>query len=222
MINWKRKCIFVHIPKTGGSTIERIIWPKKSQYNLNNLYGIQNKLGRPPYQQGPLQHLKSVNIIKAVGENTFRDYFKFSFVRNPWDKAVSQFAYMKGRPNLQKRTGMPKHVEFKKYLELTQRREHVHWAAQHTFIINEHGELMVDYLGRFEHFENHLFQVLKKLSLDTVFFNLKKRKIPVINSSERSHYHNYYDDESREMVAHFCSEDIKIFNYGFHDDDAHH
>ena len=95
MISHTHKCIFVHIPRTAGSSVEAILWPdlrKESDLWMGFVSKYRNK-----YQTGGLQHLQASQIIREVGEDIFSHYFKFSIVRNPWDKAVSQFTYMKQR-----------------------------------------------------------------------------------------------------------------------------
>ncbi|MCB1377761.1 MAG: sulfotransferase family 2 domain-containing protein [Alphaproteobacteria bacterium] len=98
MISHDHRCIFVHIPKTGGSNIENVIWPhprSESDLWMGFVQPFRNK-----YQTGGLQHLQARQMRQEVSQDAFRRYFKFSIVRNPWDKAVSQCAYLKKRPDL--------------------------------------------------------------------------------------------------------------------------
>ena len=91
MISDKHKCIFVHIPRTGGSSIETVLWPRKEEKDL--WQGFTSRFNNE-YQTDGLQHLYARNIRKAVGDR-FDRYFKFTIVRNPWDKAVSSYAHAK-------------------------------------------------------------------------------------------------------------------------------
>ena len=89
MISYTKKCIFVHIPKTGGGSIEKIIWPKdRKKYHLWKGF-IKPHYNK--YQTDGLQHLFATHIQQEVGDQVFNNFFKFSFIRNPYDKAVSQF-----------------------------------------------------------------------------------------------------------------------------------
>ena len=83
MISHKHKVIFVHIPKCGGVSMEGVLFKPRQRRSKKYLFGSPNK-----YQTGGLQHLMSSHIIEEVGEDIFNQYFKFSFVRNPWDKMV--------------------------------------------------------------------------------------------------------------------------------------
>ena len=77
------------------------------------------------YQTGGLQHLLGWQIRKEVGSDIFNSYYKFTVVRNPWDRTVSQFAYMQQRPDLMEFLGMNLDTEFKSYLELICLKKHV-------------------------------------------------------------------------------------------------
>ena len=160
------------------------------------------------YQTGGLQHLFASHIRCEVEEETFSRYYKFSIVRNPWDKAVSQFHYMQKREDLRDYIGMDKGGSFKKYLELTQKRVHVQWDKQHRFLVSDHGELMVDFVGRFENFNKDVRKVLSQLSLFAL-------QIPHMHRSRRRPYQEYYDGESREFVASIYHTDIDLFGYSF-------
>lgn len=209
MISHQHKCIFIHIPKCGGSSIENIIWPNQEDRNEKNLWmGFISKY-RNKYQTGGLQHLLAKQIREEVGETVFSEYFKFSMVRNPWDKAISQFFYMKQRKDLREYIGMNVDDEFKKYLNLIQKKSHVQWKSQYFFLENEHGECLVDFIGRFENFDAEVSDVLKKIPITL------PDEIPHVNKTDRTHYRDYYDAESEEMIRKMYHLDITKFGYDF-------
>ncbi len=206
MISHEYECIFVHIPKCGGTSIEDVIWPMpRSESNLweGLINDYENK-----YQTGGLQHLKGYQILQEVGKDVYKKYYKLSFIRNPWDKAVSQYAYMQKRKDLMDFIGMKDGASFKKYLELIQKKKHVQWEEQYKFILDDNGELMVDFLGRFERFKEDVLKVLEKLSIDV-------DNIPHRMKSKRKSYDSYYDSESMEMLQSIYQVDIEAFGYTF-------
>jgi hypothetical protein len=214
MISYKCGCIFVHIPKTGGTSIERIIWPGNDDRCAGNLCmglvdGFHNK-----YQTGGLQHLLARQIREEVGREVFDKFFKFSIVRNPWDKAISQYIYMGERGDLRRFIGLSETDSFKKYLELIQKRTHVQWESQHKFILDESGQEMVDYIGRFERFNDEVSRILQEIKARNGV-EIRIDDIPHLKKSNRSHYRDYYDSEAREMVAHIYKKDIEYFGYTF-------
>ncbi|NER22223.1 MAG: sulfotransferase family protein [Symploca sp. SIO1B1] len=222
MISYDKKCIFVHIPKTGGSSIENLIWTgnrRESDLWKGHITPYYNK-----YQTGGLQHLFATHIQQEVGNDVFKSFFKFSFVRNPWDKAVSQFCYMKTIKILREFIGMSKDDCFKQYLSLIQTKKHVQWEEQYKFILDQNGNSLVDFIGRFENFENDVRYVLQTLNNQTSLnpqeltpesAKISFAKIPHVKQSLRTHYTDYYDNESKDIVRHLYQKDIELFNYIF-------
>ena len=210
MISYELKCIFIHIPKCGGSSIERTLWPRPEDLNEANLYwGFISKY-RNKYQTGGLQHLLASQVREEVGMKIFETFYKFAFIRNPWDRVVSQFAYMQQRPDLMDYVGMSQETEFKAYLELIQQKEHVQWMPQHRFLLDEDGTLLVDQIGRIESLKTDFSSILAKLNLN------KSAQLTHANRSDRQPIEKYYNDrETVEIVANIYSEDIKLFGYCF-------
>ena len=158
------------------------------------------------YQTGGLQHLHAGHIKSEFGPEIFNRYFKFSIVRNPWDKAVSQFRYMAKRDDLREYLGMKPDDSFKKYLELISKKTHVQWEPQVRFLFDDSGNSMVDYIGRFESFAESVGTVTNRIGLQV-------SKIPHANKSRRSSFQDYYDSESKEIVSALYAEDVKAFGY---------
>jgi hypothetical protein len=206
MISHKHKCIFIHIPRCGGSSVEDIIWPGRRR-TADLWMGFISKY-RNKYQTGGLQHLFGRHIESEIGNKLFSIYFKFSFVRNPWDRAVSQFHLMKRRPDLREFMGLSSSDSFIKYLSLIQKRKHVQWEEQHEFIMNEHGEFIVDFCGRFENYKQDLSFVLEKLGI-------RRKTIPHAHRTYHRPYREYYDRESIEMVQFIYQRDISLFQYSY-------
>ena len=209
MISHKYKCIFVHIPKTGGSSIENVIWPLKSDRTIENLWMGYVKPYYNKYQTGGMQHLTAEQIRTEIGEDIFKSYYKFAVVRNPWEKAVSQYVYMKRkRKDLRQFIGMRRWTSFKNYLQLIPKRTHVQWMKQMEFLTDGQNNVLVDKVLRFEHLESEFQKVMDHLGIHDT-------QLPHVNQSKRKHYTKYYDDVSIQMVADFYREDIRRLEYTF-------
>ena len=210
MISYELKCIFIHIPKCGGSSIEKTLWPRSEDRNEANLYwGFISKYHNK-YQTGGLQHLLASQVRQEVGAKIFEEFYKFTFIRNPWDRIVSQFAYMQQRPDLMEYIGMNIDTEFKSYLGLIQQKEHVQWMPQYKFILDDEGTLLVDQIGRLESFETDFSSILAALKLD------QSEEAAHLNRSNRKSLNEYYSDrEAVEMVADIYAKDIELFGYCF-------
>lgn len=162
---------------------------------------------RNKYQTGGLQHLLARQIREEVGEPRFSSYFKFTVVRNPFDRLVSQFIYMRQRPDLRDFIGMPERASFEAYVNLICRRSHVQWEAQSSFLYDD-GTLLVDFVGRFERIADDMARVFERLGLD-------RPELPHLNRSDRSPYRRYYTDDLRLQVENMYEDDLVRFGYEF-------
>lgn len=207
MISHEHRCIFIHIPKTGGTSLENLIWPAEQHDEAHLARGFVDEFHNR-YQTGSLKHLLARQVRHAVGAAVFEGCFKFAFVRNPWDRAVSQYAYMATRPDLRRFAGLPDGACFKTWLDRTARRRHVQWEPQIHFLVDEEGQSLVDAIGRFENFDADARRMLAAIGLP-------HGPLRHDNASERAAYPHYYDAESREIVAERYAADIAAFNYRF-------
>jgi hypothetical protein len=207
MISHKHRCVFVHIPRTGGSSVESVIWPgERTEAEL--WMGFVSPM-RNRYQTGGLQHLLARQIRTVVGADTFNAWFRFSIVRNPWDKAISQYAYMRGRPDLRQYVGMAEDAPFAEYLARISEIEHVQWMPQHAFIQDTDGNDLIDFIGRFETLEADTRRIFLRLGIDCP-------TLPHINASARAgDYRSYFDAGTRAAVARMYAADIERFAYRF-------
>lgn len=207
MISRRHHCIFVHIPRTGGSSIENVIWP--GERGAADLWMGFVRPHHNKHQTGGLQHLYARHIRQEVGEETFQDFFKFAFVRNPWDKLVSLFAYLGRRPDLREFMSVPEGTPFADFIELAAQSGHVQAAPQVDFIYSEDGEPLADFIGRFERLAEDAATVFARIGLEEAI-------LPAANASARSRdYRAYYDDATAQRVADLYARDIERFNYRF-------
>lgn len=208
MISHAHRCIFVHIPRTAGGTVERTVWP--GERTEAELYGGFVDEFHNRHQTGGLQHLQARQIREEVGGDVFDAYLKFTVVRNPWDRTVSQFAYMRRRPDLRRFLGLRENDDFATYVGLLDHVEHVQWAPQMPFLADADGTLLVDRVLRFERLAEDLPSLLAELGVPVA------SPLPHRNPSQReADYRAYYDDALRETVATRYREDVERLGYAF-------
>ena len=206
MISDALNCIFVHIPKTGGSSIEDVLWPgERTEAQL-----WQGMVGRyhNKYQTGGLQHLLATQIRDEVGAQRFGECFRFSFVRNPWDRAVSQYAYMLQKKYLRDFIGMKEDDDFPRYLSLIQEHRHVQWMPQVEFLFDRSGDSLVDFVGHFERLREDAAVVFERL-------NVQCAELPYSRASTHGPYAYYYDSEAKRIIERLYGADIERFGYKF-------
>ena len=147
------------------------------------------------------------------------EYYKFGFVRNPFDRLVSAYQEFK-RPEqfLSLKLQIEKNPDFslylilnnfKKFIEMTNVYEHIHWKSQYQMLHHE-DKLLVDYIGRVETIQESLNHICKQVSI-----NNTSVPIPIERKSNRRHYSSYYDDEMKQLVAKKFKTDLNHFGYKF-------
>lgn len=189
IISESKKFIFIHIWKTGGTSITEIL----SKYKSTN----------PKYNDLP-KHIRTTDL-KSKYPLIFKQYYKFLFVRNPWDIQVSYYNYVKQNIHHSQHHFIDKFSSFEDYIIW---RTSEKPDLQYDFVFNNKHELLVDYVGEFENLNKDFNIILKRL-------NLPQESLPQSNSSIRSHYRHYYTDFSASLIADTYKKDIEAFNYKF-------
>lgn len=144
-------------------------------------------------------------------QNLYKNYFKFAFVRNPWDRLCSCWRnkvidsnYFKFESKeLEIMQDFNNFVNFVEKLKIESCDHHLRLQSKLVDLNN------IDYLGRFETFSEDLVEVFQNLNINTNEISKKNA------SKNPKHYHKYYDDKLAEKVYKIYKNDIKIFNYKF-------
>jgi hypothetical protein len=160
-------------------------------------------------------HTTALAYQSLFSEYEFNNYFKFAFVRNPWDRLVSAYFFLKrGGMNPADASwaqrALSKCPDFDTFVKnwLTAKNIYsgVHFIPQYEFLCIG-GVPVVDFLGRFESLA-HDFEIIKnKLGIQA--------KLLRTNSSVRKSYEHYYTDETREIVRKVYEIDVQLFAYEF-------
>jgi hypothetical protein len=200
------KCLFFPIPKAANTSLKTA---------FGSLIGID--------VEGSL----SAGISPFITKNRvidFDDFWKFTFVRNPWDRLVSCYSdkikkdscynnnrYINGvYVGLAEygyfRAGMPFEEFACRVCDIPDLFADRHFVSQHILLTNKSGELMVDFVGRFENLEGDFKQVLSKIGHPNVSLPHARRTI-------RKPFFEYYTPQLWHMVGERYAKDIEMFDY---------
>lgn len=190
---FKHKCVFVHITKSAGTSLALSLF------------------GELPY------HYTAQKYRVIYGKRDFDRFFKFTFVRNPWDRLYSSYSYLKGGGwNKDDAAWAKEHLSELKDFEdfvmnwLSKKRlaSHIHLWPQSKFICDRRGLPIIDYLGYFETINDDFKYIVSRL-------NLHSRDLKHTNQSNRAGYTNVFTKKMRDKVANLYSQDISNFGYDF-------
>jgi len=184
----KNNFIFIHIPKTAGSSIYRSL-------------GLED-----------VQHMSQKNIIKKQCKDLdHKKMFKFAFTRNPWDRFLSLYFYMFQGPDWQKEKvrnviNFPTFARlyYNDYTIVGHRVWEVHYKPQIEWLDLE----SIDFIGRFESLQEDFNTVCDRI-------NVPRKKLLHQNKTKHKHYSEYYNKKTRDMIAEKYAKDIEYFGYEF-------
>jgi hypothetical protein len=200
MISFQKRFLFVHIPKTAGNSVQSIlrnysedeIVALRAQQDGIERFGLRN----PNYKIQ--KHSTLAEYRAALGEARFRDLYKFTCVRNPWDRMVSYYF-----TPAQRLEGWDR-KEFRKLILLA--------LSVRDYLQLDKGEAdpfaNMDYIMRFENLADDFRAVCASLAIPDA-------PLPQYNRSNREHYSKYYDAELRELVRKRFAPEIERFGYAF-------
>ena len=204
---WERishdyKCIFIHIPKTGGNSITTALnkLPKRSNTPIS--------ISTIP------KHAKAQRVKQALGDDIWEAYFSFAFVRNPWDLMVSSYHWWLQTAPIWKHL----HAEIKEIEKLGSFDHFMHSKYGQEMIneskgtmfdwISENDEVIVDFVGRFENIQEDWEKICVHLGSEPT-------TMPHINKTRRRNYQQYYTPETRQIVYERFQKVIDLYGYEF-------
>ncbi len=215
-VSHKLRCVFVHIPKTGGTSIEHALGMRgrHGREDRRKLIGpiVSEDLYAEGFLSNFLQHLTVREIRRVAPADRLDGYLTFSVVRNPWDRLVSAYFRPDGDLLAQARAqGVElEGLSFDEFVEASMVVQHAHLRPQHEYLTDPTGRLLVDVVGRFETLGDSFRYVCGRLGV--------RRRLPVRYTSparpSRDH-RPHYTPRTRTLVARRYARDLEIFGYSF-------
>ncbi len=206
IISHRHKFIFFAVPKTATHTIREALRQHTGpdDWEQQVLFGEQF-LPIPQLARLHHGHISAQEIRPHLEAEIWDTYFKFAFVRNPFDRFVSCCFFLnRENPNFEDTA-----VAFmKERLQRTRFQQRVLVRPQYRQLCTADGEIALDYVGRYEDLQESYNTICERVGLPVSELSKK-------NTSEHSGYTRYYDDDLRHRVAEFYKEDLRLFSYDF-------
>jgi len=179
---------------------------------VGDVHGLYNACGA---------QINKAHFLARMG-NRYRDYFKFAFVRNPWDRLVSCYksklvqrgtGLRMGRyGNVSLRRGMAFEDFAKAVCRIPDELSNHHFRSQHVTICDDgpRKAVFADFVGRFENLEKDFGFVAERIGLEPSL-----PQAGASRSRDSRSYRDFYDEKLARMVGERYREDANLFGYSF-------
>jgi len=228
MICQPLSCLYVHIPKTAGQSIEQFFMNKLGlSWDTDREQLLLGNNTDPSRGTEKLSHLSAAEYVQSgyLTQAEFDRLFKFSFVRNPWERIVSEYRYRNYFHHRSFRDFLKHRLPAPSWDD-----KYRHIMSQYDMLHDQQGKLLVDFVGRFESLQRDFTQVCSQLGIadsklphrnpsDKKSRNLKRklRNWLYFNGENRKeHYLDFYDEETIDIVSRLYIKDIEAFGYPSH------
>jgi len=216
LISYSHHFIFFHVAKVAGLSIRNALEPYVQEPEKFKIRRPPKTLGDKPnplYEmwESFLIHAKAKDAKQELPDDIYNNFYKFAFVRNPWDWQVSMYHF------ILKETS---HIRYKLVKSMTSFEEYLEWIIntkkpyakgatkfQKDMITDNDGNLIVDFVGKYETLAQDFQHICKIINI--------KASLPSINRTLHRDYKSYYNDKTKKMVEEHFKEDIELFGYTF-------
>jgi len=205
IISTLHKFVFVAIPKTGTHAVRRALREHMGPQDMEQVgLFVQRQLPIPALAQIGHGHITLEQLRPFVNPEQFAAFFKFAFVRNPFDRFVSYASFITREVGHFERD--PKKVM--RHFLANPPMDHILFRPQHEFVTDAQGNLLTDYIGRVEKMQQSYVEIAARIGIPSTV-------LEQVNASKRRDYREYYDQELIDGVAKLYARDLELFGYEF-------
>ena len=205
LLSVSHRFIFVHVNKAAGSSMKRALEQFDRQPSRSPLNKLKSKLhlARDYRKRFYPVHTYASQLQRELPAEVYNDFFKFAFVRNPWDWLVSTYNYLRNTPTHRHHRRVLAMKSFAEYAEF----EIAHGDRSQAAFVCKNKDVIVDFVGRFETLDDDFAIVCERLGIDVA--------LPHTNRTRHGDYREHYDDKLAEIVGQHWRQDIGLFGYDF-------
>ncbi len=205
IVSHAHKFIFFAVPRTGTHALRNALngYLTEDDWQQQFLFGEQ-KIPIPALAQIPHGHISLQQVQTHLPEDIWRSYFKFAFVRNPFDRYVSVCSFLnRGQSDFDERASQ----FMERALQVGRFRQRILVRPQSDMLVNSEGYLQMDFIGHYETLQQDFDRICEQL-------NLQKQQLVKNNASVHRSFRQYYQTPTlTQIVSLFYQRDFQLFNY---------
>jgi len=226
MISDRFRCIFIHIPKNAGSSIESKICSEEGTDTL--LPDHRTILDLEPISPAKLLNLYKIDQLYSIARRmkyftrknsvgtcytpssrvTYENYYKFTVVRNPWSRAYSWYKNVMDDINHRNRYNVPHDCSFHDFVLFHLADQHA-LRAQFYWICDSKGNIPMDFICRFENLEADFSKIAETIGL-------KNAELPRERySGAGASYMTAFNDHTKDIIWKRYKKEIEYFGFEF-------
>lgn len=206
LISHQHKFIFIHVHKVAGTSISNVLRPHVSWPGETLQTKLLQKFYLLPASHHFSAHVPAAQLKEQLSKKMYNQYYKFAFVRNPWDWQVSLYEYILKNKTHADHAWVKGMDGFEAYLDWRfSQPKHKPWHLQKNLVTDSSGDIIVDFVGRYESLETDFQTVLDRLGLEG--------SLPHLNKSKLANYQDYYTQRTATSFFDYYREDIELFGY---------
>ncbi|MGX5839392.1 sulfotransferase family 2 domain-containing protein [Mesorhizobium sp. ArgA1] len=210
LLSLEKNFIFIHIPKTAGTSITRALRPWCLQPKPTRWRRLLSRLPVPeaPERVNFRQHDRAAWLLRKLPAQLYDGAYKFAVVRNPFELAVSNYQHLR-RKTSRRRHRQAQRWDFKAFLRYLERKNRLARVDQTSWISDKDGKLIIDEVLRFERLADQFNILAGRLGLPA------EVTLPRKNVSGPVDYRALYDEEAKAIVRRLYIRDFERFGYEF-------
>lgn len=223
MISHEHRCIFIHIPKCAGTSVEMALGHHGERFSGAVDHRSMRMIERPYLSTACLadpsnvvelmrrglyflKHHHNPNNLATVTADQYRSYFKFTFVRNPWARAYSWYRNVIRFEPTRRRLRVDASTTLRAFLRRFAGKGGL--RTQLSWLRDARGDIPLDFAGTVENIESDFDVVCRHLEIP-------RPRLQRMRNGKTEDYRDHFDPESIRLVAQAYAEEIDFFGYSF-------
>ena len=209
LISDTHEFIFLRMRKVASTSMRGILRPLCLSIPEDRFAHIKSRL-RLEWDYHRYVFRAHDNILAAKSRmpaDKFERYFKFAFIRNPWERLVSEYEFLLSRNKHGRHKRVKELDNFSEFIQMQIPRRD---AYQLNMLCDHKGRVLMDFLGKLENLEQDWHRVCGQLGIEY-------QALPRKNVIERKPYQAYDDMDSIQVVAKHWGREIELFEYSYED-----